>query len=611
MRQQRSRRRFGIALMVGIGLLYSPAGWLRNGLGQEVEPTVVTLNNGLTVIMLVRHEQPTVAGGVFYNVGGADDPRGKSGIAHMFEHMLFKGSKIIGTSDYEAERPLIAEQDRLRDKMIAEMQKMRIRKRRGQIDDVLDPAQWTSAYTEMKKRYDELVEEQRAYIKNNELFNLYTTNGGARLNAGTMEDATFYFVVLPANKLELLFWIESDRMANGIMREFYVERDNVREERRLRTESTPTGMLDERFNSMFWQSHPYGVPVIGWPSEVESITRDDVRDFYKVYYAPNNACLVLVGDFNTESAMTLAKRYFRRIPRGEKVPPPVITEEPPPIAERRFYGEAETNPRVMIRFHTAAIGHADEAALDVLSELLSGKTGRLYKRLVTQEEAVMGGGRGGPRAAHQARKYAGYFEISAIVKEGHQPEEVEQLILEEIDKLREGEITDYELAKVKNQVLASSVQRLRSNMGLLFQLGLYETWIGWDYINEAPKRMLAVDADEVRRAVNKYFDPATRTVAIYRTKAPDADAEEKSEEDAELTALLANLPEEAGVHMAATIERINSSEDIDRLRRMRDSMGARMPSEDDPEAQAAFGRYMLKQIEKRVAQLESTQKESE
>ena len=110
------------------------------------------------------------------------------------------------------------------------------------------------------------------------------------------------------------------------MREFYVERDNVREERRLRTESTPTGKLNERFNSMFWQSHPYGVPVIGWPSEVESITRDDVRDFYKVYYAPNNACLVLVGDFNIESATAMAKRYFGRIPRGKKVPPPVITE---------------------------------------------------------------------------------------------------------------------------------------------------------------------------------------------------------------------------------------------------------------------------------------------
>ncbi|MCH8992760.1 MAG: insulinase family protein, partial [Acidobacteria bacterium] len=198
MRQQRSRRRFGIALMVSVGLLHAPSGWLSDGLGQEVEPTVVTLDNGLTVIMLERHEQPTVAGGVFYNVGGADDPRGKSGIAHMFEHMLFKGSKIIGTSDYEAERPLIAEQDRLRDKMIAEMQKMRVRKRRGQLDDVLDPAQWTPAYTEMKKRYDELVEKQRAYIKNNELFNLYTTNGGARLNAGTMEDATMYFVELPA-----------------------------------------------------------------------------------------------------------------------------------------------------------------------------------------------------------------------------------------------------------------------------------------------------------------------------------------------------------------------------------------------------------------------------
>ncbi len=285
-----------------VGVLLAPVGWPAVSQGTEqsnvpagIRPTEMVLPNGLTLLLVERHEQPTVACGVFYDVGGVNDPRGKSGIAHLFEHMLFKGTAIIGTSDYEAERTYIEQQDRLRSKMIDEMNRMRLMTRRGLINDVLDPKDWTPEYTAMTAQYDELIEGERTYIKNNELFNLYTTNGGARLNAGTMEDLTMYFVQLPANKLELFFWLESDRMVGGIMREFYVERFNVREERRLRVESTPTGKYNEAFEALFWQSHPYGIPVIGWPSEVESITRDDVREFYKIYYPPNNARVVLVG----------------------------------------------------------------------------------------------------------------------------------------------------------------------------------------------------------------------------------------------------------------------------------------------------------------------------
>ncbi len=511
-------RRLAVRLSVMIALLTSAGGGTevraQNGSLRGVQPREVVLDNGLKVLLVERHEQPTIAAGVFYKVGAVNDPRGKSGIAHLFEHMLFKGSRVIGTTDYEAERKLIEQQDALREKMIAEMNRMREMKRRGEITDVLDPAQWTSTYREYKKQYDQLVEKARQYIKNNELANLYTTNGGARLNAGTMHDATIYFVELPANKIELFFWLESDRMANGVMREFYVERDNVREERRLRVESTPTGKFDEAFEAMFWEAHPYGIPVIGWPSEVESITRDDVRSFYKIYYAPNNATVVLVGDFQTDDMIRLAKKYFGRLPRGPRTPPPVLTEEPPPLAQRRFYAEAETNPRVRIRFHGVPIGHTDEAALDVLGELLSGKTGRLYKRLVEKEDIAIGQ----PFAGHQARKYAGHFEINVTVKEGKSPEDVEKMVLEELEKLRTERVSDYELQKVKNQVLAASVRRLRSNFGLMLQLGLYETWYKWQYINEGPQRMMAVTADDVQRVAQAYLDPDTRTVAIYRTK---------------------------------------------------------------------------------------------
>ncbi|MCH7632476.1 MAG: insulinase family protein [Planctomycetes bacterium] len=593
------RPRAPVVVLAGC-LLLAPGGWLGEVVGKGVEPRIETLDNGLKLILIERHEQPMLAGCVVYDVGSVNDPRGQSGIAHLFEHMLFKGSKIIGTTDYASERPLIAQQEELRERMNAEMNRMRVMKRRGQIKDVLDPAEWTPKYTAMKKEFDEMVEKQRPFIKNNELFNLYTTNGGAGLNAGTAEDFTIYFVKLPANKLELFFWLESDRMTNGVMREFYIERDNVREERRLRTESTPTGKFREAFNALFWQSHPYGIPVIGWPSEVESITSQDVRDFYKIYYAPNNAKIVLVGDFDSDQALEYAKKYFGRIPRGAHLPTPVITEEPKPISERRLNAEAETNPRVQIRFHGVAIGHTDEAALDVAAQLLSGKSGRLYKRLVAKEEAAMGQ----PFASNTARKYAGYFGINATVKEGHEPEAVEAMILEELATLRDGEITDYELQKVKNQVMASSVQRLRSNTGLMFQLALYDTWYKWEYINESPEQMLAVTADDVQRVLRDYFDPKTRTVAIYRTKAGTAS------EDPELSAALEEVPAEAREQIKAAIKKIKASDDLIKLNAQVEMMERGLASGEAPEQQKAALKLMVQAVKARIVELEAGSKES-
>ena len=590
----------------GGGLIVSGSESALEGRPRGVHAREVVLDNGLQLLLVERHEQPTVAAGVFYGVGGVNDPAGKSGIAHLFEHMLFKGSRIIGTSDYQAERPLIERQDALRAEMIAAMGEMRLMKRRGEIEDVLETAQWTPLYTALQKEYDELIEAQRAYIKNNELFNLYSTNGGAGLNAGTIEDATIYFVQLPANKIELFFWLESDRMTNGVMREFYIERKNVREERRLRVESTPTGQHREAFNAMFWQAHPYGTPVIGWPSEVESITRDDVRDFYAIHYAPNNATVVLVGDFKADDMVTMAERYFGRIPPAAKPPPPIITEEPRPRGERRFHAEADTNPLVRIRYLTVAMGHKDEAALDVRSALLSGKAGRLYKRLVTQEEAALGE----PSASHEARKYAGYFEIGATAKENRTPEELEQFLLEEIDKLRDAEVSDHELQRVKNQVLAYSVRRLKRNTGLMFQLGLAETWIGWRYLNEAPQRMLATTAADVRRVIREYLDPKTRTVAIYRTKAapePAPDLDPLQYEDPELVALLERLPRKIRKVIRRRVEEIAGMDDRSAVGAQASILSQALQTRPVSEEQRPAFEYLLKKYRERYVVLEAAE----
>ena len=586
-----------------IGLCLALPGVVTAGPAEQgVQPTELTLDNGLKMLLVERHEQPTVAACLIFDVGSCNDPAGTSGIAHLFEHMMFKGSRVIGTTDFEQEWKIIQEQDALRAEMNAEMDRMRLMKRRGQINDVLDPAQWTPAYSEMKQRYDELIAKERKLVKDNELDQIYSKHGGAMLNAGTSNDLTIYYVQLPSNKLELYFWMEADRFANPVMREFYVERENVREERRLSVESTPTGKYNEAFEALFWQSHPYGRPVLGWASEVESVTRQNVRDFFKIYYAPNNATFVLVGDFDTDKVIEMARRYFGRLPRGPQEPPLVITEEPKPIAERRFYAEADTNPQVRIRYQTVAMGHPDEAALSVAGGLLSGKSGRLYKRLVAAEDAAIGQ----PRANDSSRKYAGSLEIRATVKDTHTPEQVEQFILEEVEKLKTGEISDYELQKVKNQVLAGSIQSLRSNVGLMFQLALYETWYTWRYINDSPKLMLEVTADDVRRVVKEYLDPKIRTVAIYRTKEGAA-----SDTDPELEALLAGLPAEAAPQIKAAIRQIREATDLGQLRMRLQGMEQGLASGQIPEEQKALFEYMLNVLKTRVAELEAGEEETE
>lgn len=589
-------------LAAGVAVTPTPSRGDTAATSKGVQPRIETLDNGLKLLLVERHEQPVVACCVIYDVGSVNDPRGQSGIAHLFEHMLFKGSSIIGTTDFESEKRLIADEEDLRVKMNNEMDKMRLMKRRGQMTDVLDPAQWTPEYTAMKKQFDELMEQNRKFIKNNELFNLYTTNGGAGLNAGTSEDFTVYFVQLPANKLELFFWLESDRMQNGIMREFYVERDNVREERRLRTESTPTGKLNEAFSALFWQSHPYGVPVLGWSSEVESITSQDVRDFYKIYYAPNNARMVMVGDFDSNKIVDMAKQYFGRIPAGKTKPAVIITEEPRPIAERRLIGEADTNPSVTIRFPGVAMGHPDEAPLEVVSGLLSGKTGRLFKRLVTKEEAAIGT----PSSDNTSRKYAGFLDVDATIKEGREPEQVEQMMLEEVGKLRDGEITDHELQKVKNQALASSVQRIRNNTGLMFQLAVYDTWYDWSHLNKSTDLIQKVTADDVHRVAKAYCDPKIRTVAIYKTKAGAA-----KEEDKELSDLLAKMPTEAQGQIKAALTRLKQSTDAAKIQMSVQAMETGLSSGQVPEEQKSMLTYMVKAAKARLAELESGKKEGD
>jgi predicted Zn-dependent peptidase len=485
------------------------------GLQAQKVPVVETnLANGMRLLMVERHDDPTIAGGWVAHVGSANERPGITGIAHLFEHMMFKGTPTIGTKDYKKDLQIINEQEKIREEMRKEEAKMRRAYRNGEIDDLLKPENKTTRMKELDKQFAVLVAKQREILVNNEFDKIYTTAGASGMNAFTSTDITGYHITLPANKLELWMWMESERILHPVFREFYAERDVVFEERRMRTDSTPLGKFGESFESMVWESHPYSWPTVGWPSDIPAISKAQADEFYGIYYAPQNITIILVGDFKIADAVPLAQKYFNRIPRGKTEAPDVVTLEQKQVAEKRMYGEAETNPQVEIAWHTVPFGHRDTYALSIMSQLLSTRTGRLYKGLVL-----------GSQVATEAstfpyhRKWAGLFIASGEAKDGHKPEEVEAGIYKEMERLKSETVPPQELQKVKNNFAASEYRRLTSNMSILMQLISSDGMGDWHEINEAGRKYQAVTAEDIQRVAKIYFTKENRNVAVYTRKA--------------------------------------------------------------------------------------------
>lgn len=480
---------------------------------QRVEVEEFTLDNGLTFLLLPREGDPNIAAGWISKFGSVNERPGVTGVAHLFEHMMFKGSHAIGTKDLKRDLEIMDELDGLYAQMESERAKLLEKQRRGLIADADDPAVRSPEHNELLERFNRLIAEQQELIVKDEFSQIYTLNGGSGMNAGTSNDYTIYFINMPSNKLELWFWMESDRLAKPVFRQFYAERDVVKEERRLRVDSTPTGKLNEQVESMFWQASPYSWPVIGWPSDLNSITRDEAMEYFDTYYAPNNLVAALVGDFEVEQVKTLANKYFGRLQRNAREPGAVRTREVEQQAEQRLSGQAETRPQATIRFHTVPDAHVDEPPLIVLSSLLNGRTGRLYKSLVLEKQVAVQAG-----AGVDGRKYDGSFQISGVAAPGSTPEDVEKALLEELERIAAEPVGERELQKVKNQQLAGDFRKLQSKFGLMLQLLTYEALGEWENINVFSDRIQAVTPEDIQRVAKQYFTETNRTVALYYTR---------------------------------------------------------------------------------------------
>ena len=514
--------------------------------------------------------------------------------------MMFKGTDTIGTDAPKEDASYRRKQRTVRQDFLDEVYEVQYpRYMRGEIEDPWDPKYDTPELKELRAKLQALMDEQKERtIVKNEFDRLYTNDGGSGMNAFTTNDHTFYFINVPSNKFELWAWMESDRLTDSVFREFYAERDVVHEERRLRTESTPTGKFDEQFDAMFWTSSPYSWPVIGWPSDLNSYTMGQAQDYYNTYYQPANLIGVVVGDFETEEIKPVIESYFGRISPGSGEVPPVVTLEVPQLAEKRMNAEVEAQPQTRIRYHTVPWNHKDSFALEMLSNIMNGRTGRLYKSMVEgQEIASFASAMTSTAALGAPAKYAGYFEFSAQTKGDATPKDLEQAWYKEIEKLQTELVPDRELQKVKNNVAADAFRRLGSNFFLLVQIGLYESLGEWEYINDGPKKLQAVTAEDIKRVANEYFAPENRAVAIYTRK--EGSAQEVDEEWAAVEEALG--PQMAG-QFKQQINMVRKLEDTNMLSQMIAQGESQLGQV--PENMRAAVEYMLKVARERLEELE-------
>jgi predicted Zn-dependent peptidase len=471
-----------------------------------------TLVNGMKVLVLENHSSPVFSAVIRFNTGAIDEGPGITGISHLLEHMLFKGTKIFGTTDYKTEVPIMAKIDSLAQLYFNEQVRL---------SSPLNLPDSTKLQ-ELKKQIAGLLDEQRKYMIKEELWNTYLANGG-NLNAFTSNNETCYFVSLPKNRLELWALMESDRMENIILREFYSERDVVMEERRLSLENNPRRILDEAMGAMSFWASPYKWTTLGWMSDLQTVRREEAEAYFKSHYSPSNAVVAIAGDIKAEDVFKMCDKYFGKI-AAQPLPKPVVSYDAPQRGERRFEIEYDANPFEYINWHTPQMGHPDLPALNVLANILSsGRTSRLYKNI--REKKL-----GTADASVDESRLPGTFSCSLSPYGDHTLTELEAAVLAEIDKLKVEKVSDWELEKVRNKIDADFIRSLGSNLGMAFQIAGSEGLTGdWSYFLKNREDIRKVTADDVMQVANKYLTKSNRTVGyIVKTSASPNEGAAKS-----------------------------------------------------------------------------------
>jgi predicted Zn-dependent peptidase len=472
----------------------------------EKRVTEFTLANGLHFIIFERHEAPVVSFHSYVNAGSVDDPSGETGIAHMFEHMAFKGTETIGTKNYPAEKQAMDDVERVYDRYDAERNK----------GDKADPKKLEALQQELKAAMD----KANSFVVPNAYPQLIEENGGVGMNAGTAEDSTNYFYNFPKNRLELWFLLESQRFYDPVFREFYKERDVVREERRMRVESSPQGMLVEGLLASAFEAHPYRNMPGGWASDIENFRLPEAIAFYKKYYVPANLTISIAGDVDPKECRRMADKYFSILPSGP-LPSGPRTVEPAQKGERRVQVESPAQPFMAIAYKRPNQTAKDDPVFDVLGEILAGeRTGLLYKDLVRDKRIALGAF---AQPSFPGGKYPNLFLFFLVPNQGHTVEENEKACYDIIEKLKTQKVDEGTLSRIRTKVRAALIQKMDSNSGMAEALTSYYVNYGdWRKMFTEIDELNKVTADDVQRVAKQYLVPEDRTVA-YTVAPPGAE----------------------------------------------------------------------------------------
>ena len=455
--------------------------------------TEFTLDNQIKFIILENHQAPTVSFSTYVDVGGVNEPEGKTGVAHFLEHLAFKGTPEIGTTNYQEEKVILAELDQVFDE---------IKQAKKAKDEV--------KLTKLETKFQQLRQKARKLVKPNQFGQIVEIEGGVGLNAATSADSTVYFYNFPANKLELWMYLESERFLNPVFREFYSEKQVILEERKLRTDNSPVGKMVEAFLDTAFTKHPYGRPVIGYQTDIINLTREDVREFFDDYYRGSNITIAIVGDIDPQQVKMMAEKYFGRFPNTVK-PPKLSISEPTQTETREVSIKYPSQPWYLEGYHIPDLNHPDYLVYDIIGDILSnGRTSRLYQSLVEEQKIALeaAGFIGFP-----GEKYSNLMVFYAMSAPGHNLTELATALHQEIERLKIEPVSADELARVKTQARAGLLRAVDSNAGMAKLLAEYQAKTGdWRNIFNRLEAIASISVADIQRVAQQTFIPENKTI---------------------------------------------------------------------------------------------------
>jgi predicted Zn-dependent peptidase len=463
----------------------------------EKRVTEFTLANGLHFIVMERHEAPVVSFYLHVDSGAANDPANATSTAHMFEHMIGKGTASLGSKNWPEEEKALAAVEAAYDRLEEE----RVKGRRA------DKAQIERLEAALRVAID----KANSFVDQNAFTKEIERNGGVGFNASTGLDYTNYFYSLPSNRAELWFALQSEWTSRPVFREFYKERDVVREERRMRVESSGQGKLLEALLTTAFTAHPYR-NFIGWASDIENLRAKGGAAFHKTYYVPGNMCIGIVGDVTAAEIKKLAEKYFGPIPAGP-LPPRLVTKEPVQMGTKRVAIEDPSQPLVFVAYHRPDGTHADDAALDVLNGVLSnGRTAILYKELVRDKKLGLAAQ---SMASFPSGKYENLFIYVGVPNQGKTVDEMEKAWEEIIARIQKDGVDAAAVTRVKVNMRAGLLRSLDSNAGLANRLAAtWMTYGDWRKMFTDLEELDKVTPADVQRVAKTYFTPNNKTVGV-------------------------------------------------------------------------------------------------